>query len=694
VQKNNPHDSFAETRGNVHVKWYVDGKDYFYAVSEALSSAKKEIFIEDWWLSPELYLRRPPAKNENFRLDRLLKSKAEEGVQVYVVVYKEVSQLLTLDSQHSKHALQSLHPNIKVQRHPDHDVDGTGTYLWAHHEKMVVVDRRIAFIGGLDLCFGRYDTHSHQLADNARISKHVEVWPGQDYSNPRILDFADVKHWMKPLIDRKEFARMPWHDVSIGFVGKPALDVARHFIERWNFIKKEKAENNPIYPVLIAKSDAQHAREHQKEYPTGFETYEYFGKTHSVHPERGTAKVQILRSSSKWSHGIETEHSIMTAYIQLIRSAKHFIYIENQFFCTATKDSNGFAVKNLLGKELVERIKIAHQKKEKFRVIVNMPLLPSFPAEIDTKDAATLRLVCHYQYLSISRGGESIFDELTEAGINPEDYIQFFALRTYDKIIPQAVEKAIGTIVNEEGTGGLTTGIEQAFPHGLVDEDDTHNYVTEELYIHTKVMIVDDRYVICGSANFNDRSQLGDHDSEIAALIEDTAIVKTRMAGRDWEARKFAYSLRNFLFKEHLGLLGDQIHHESTSGNCHPPPLPLDSRSFLVDEQLQDPVSDEFYKNIWLKTATTNTLAFRDVFHCYPDDTVTTWEQFEAFIPDRKAVKIGHVHNLDRSVEEVKATLAKVRGHLVLFPTQFLKNVELQGVGLIVDSFTPMKIFV
>ena len=126
-----------------------------------------------------------------------------------------------------------------------------------------------------------------------------------------------------------------------------------------------------------------------------------------------------------------------------------------------------------------------------------MPLLPSFPAEVDSNDAATLRLVCHYQYLSICRGGESIFDELKEAGINPEDYIQFFALRSYDKINRQAVEKAIGTIINEEGTGGMTT--EQAFPYGIVDVDETCSYVTEELYIHTKVMIVDDRYVICGS---------------------------------------------------------------------------------------------------------------------------------------------------------------------------------------------------
>ncbi|CAG8844080.1 24905_t:CDS:1, partial [Racocetra persica] len=50
----NPYDSFASPKENVHAKWYVDGKEYFYAVSEALMAAEKEIFIEDWWLSPEL----------------------------------------------------------------------------------------------------------------------------------------------------------------------------------------------------------------------------------------------------------------------------------------------------------------------------------------------------------------------------------------------------------------------------------------------------------------------------------------------------------------------------------------------------------------------------------------------------------------------------------------------------------------
>jgi hypothetical protein len=38
----------------------------------------------DWWLSPELYLRRPPAQNEQYRVDRMLQAAAERGVQVSV----------------------------------------------------------------------------------------------------------------------------------------------------------------------------------------------------------------------------------------------------------------------------------------------------------------------------------------------------------------------------------------------------------------------------------------------------------------------------------------------------------------------------------------------------------------------------------------------------------------------------------
>lgn len=121
--------SFAPIQEGNRVKWYVDGLDYLWAVSEALVKATETIYIADWWLSPELFLRRPPAKYQDWRLDQVLKRRAEAGVKIYIIVYKEVNQALTCNSAHTKHALQSLcpegtpgHGNIRVLRHPDHNI--------------------------------------------------------------------------------------------------------------------------------------------------------------------------------------------------------------------------------------------------------------------------------------------------------------------------------------------------------------------------------------------------------------------------------------------------------------------------------------------------------------------------------------------------------------------------------------------
>ena len=46
--------------------------------------------------------------------------------------------------------LESLHENIKIIRHPI-----ISPIKWSHHQKIVCVDQNIAFVGGIDLCFGR-----------------------------------------------------------------------------------------------------------------------------------------------------------------------------------------------------------------------------------------------------------------------------------------------------------------------------------------------------------------------------------------------------------------------------------------------------------------------------------------------------------------------------------------------------------
>lgn len=139
--------SFAPVRRGCQLTWLIDGEAYFEALYAAIQSAKREIFIHGWWVSPEVYLLHPGVEHPESRLDRLLLAKAQQGVRISIVVFKELTLALSIDSYHTKTTLESLHPNIRVQRHPDHFAGGV--LYWAHHEKVVVIDQEIGFCGGL-----------------------------------------------------------------------------------------------------------------------------------------------------------------------------------------------------------------------------------------------------------------------------------------------------------------------------------------------------------------------------------------------------------------------------------------------------------------------------------------------------------------------------------------------------------------
>ena len=66
-------------------------------------------------------------------------------------------------------------------------------------------------------------------------------------------------------------------------------------------------------------------------------------------------------------------------------------------------------------------------------------------------------------------------------------------------------------------------------------------------------MIVDDRRVICGSANLNDRSQNGDHDSEIGIVMEDQDMVESMMDGKKYMASRLATTWRRTLMRGESG---------------------------------------------------------------------------------------------------------------------------------------------
>ncbi|KAG9016332.1 Phospholipase D1 [Tulasnella sp. 427] len=527
---NNRFGSFAPIRLNVNATWLADGRDYFWNLGRAIMLAKERIYIHDWWLSPELYLRRPG--QEHYRLDRLLQRKAEQGVKVYVILYKEVSNRTTpTDSNYAKRKLMALHPNIMVQRSPAHF--STGTFYWAHHEKMCVIDETIAFMGGLDLCFGRWDTPQHILVDDGNIEGadgSTQIWPGKDYSNARVMDFHTLNKPHEDMYDRTKVARMPWHDIGVQFVGQPARDLCRHFVQRWNYLLRTKTHSR-VMPFLLPAPDFKITELNDQ------------GLT-------GTCEIQICRSAGPWSLGTATriEHSIQNAYLKgrSIELSEHFVYIENQFFITSTV-VNDIPVENNIGDALVHRIIRAHREKTPWRACIVIPLLPGFTFPIDHNDASSIRLIVELQNRSICRGPHSIFSRLRKEGIEPNDYISFFSLRGWGKL-------------------------------------DNSSLTTEQVYIHAKIMIVDDRVAIIGSANINERSMRGDRDSELACVVRDTDMLDSRMAGKPFKVGRFAHTLRIRLMREHVGIDTDSMYEEDLMAT-HAQAKPEDVKTWDPDHE-------------------------------------------------------------------------------------------------------------
>ncbi|XP_064348871.1 phospholipase D1 isoform X4 [Camelus dromedarius] len=732
--------SYAAIQENTLAKWYVNAKGYFEDVADAMEEAKEEIFITDWWLSPEIFLKRPVVEGNRWRLDCILKRKAQQGVRIFVMLYKEVELALGINSEYSKRILMHLHPNIKVMRHPDHV--SSSVYLWAHHEKLVIIDQSVAFLGGIDLAYGRWDDNEHRLTDVGSVKRvimgpspgsltaettesmeslshkdknesnksppvlknvddrdsklkgigkpgkfskfslyrqlhrhhlhnadsissidsassycnhcrsrqnlihglkphlrlfrssseseqgltgpntdtgsirslqtgvgelHGETrfWHGKDYCNFVFKDWVQLDKPFADFIDRYSTPRMPWHDIASAVHGKAARDVARHFIQRWNFTKIMKSKYRSLsYPFLLPKSQTT-AHELKYQVPG------------SVH-----ANVQLLRSAADWSAGIKYhEESIHSAYIYVIENSKHYIYIENQFFISCADDKVVF---NKIGDAIAQRILKAHREGQRYRVYVVIPLLPGFEGDISTGGGNALQAIMHFNYRTMCRGENSILGQLrTELGNQWINYISFCGLRTHAEL---------------EG-----------------------NLVTELIYVHSKLLIADDNTVIIGSANINDRSMLGKRDSEMAIIMQDTETVPSVMDGKEYQAGQFAQGLRLQCFRVVLGYLSGP------------------------SEDIQDPVSDKFFKEVWVSTAARNATIYDKVFRCLPNDEVHNLIQLRDFISKPILAKEDPI----RAEEELK----KIHGFLVQFPLYFLSEENLLPAVGTKEAIVPTEVW-
>ena len=773
---NNIYNSFSYTKSNCEAKWFVDGHNYFCQLFEKLKYAKESVYITDWFLSPELALIRPLnyndfidekkdyKKNLDFsnvsRLMDIFYLLAKRGVKIYILLFCEVSLALAINSSYTKRTLKKLHENIKITRHPKM----TTKVLWSHHEKLVIIDQKVAFVGGLDLCWGRYDTNNHPIVEVERDDKTYN-YPGSDYINERQVDLHEVEKFYKEQIDRNERPRMAWHDVQTMVEGPIVNDIVRHFVERWNdarfnkrdhgivnidsskSMKKKKSEkfkkindddeiknkikttdqlglfkrssktlkdkeinlinkissniedikeeneddfieddniiisdnkedkkNNIIYTSTkkdnnLIKNDLydenldNHSNLDIEENSGRFTLFKTFKnkvknkvkvklddykKKHNIkdkeddikqkvnfsNDEKGEFKINALRSVCNWSIGKDTtERSILQGYYKLIDNAQHYIYIENQFFITKSfseeeRSNSGLnlnkLVQNEIGLHIRERIERAYKAKSNFKVFVFIPLLPGFSGT--PGESSTINCILKHTYQSIAHNkGMSLLEKLRETmGEDVNKYIYFFSLRNHGKI--------------------------KEIP------------VTELIYIHSKLLIVDDEKVLIGSANINDRSMMGDRDSEFAIIIEEGKKVKSSMDNKEYMASKYALSLRKHLMAEHMGLESD-------------------------NEIFNDPLNDKLWNEMRDK-AKKNSQAYSDIFDCFPDNKFNNF----AKLKERKIIKT------QEDKEELKKLYdensSRISGHIVQYPINFLKDQELDIDFFSKENLIPERNFV
>lgn len=149
VIPDNRYHSFAPPIDDVGARWFVDGKETFRCMADAIELAQSEILIAGWWVCPSIFMRRDEGDGPESRLDQLLKRKATAGVKINIIIWNETKIAMPLDSAYSKKELESLFPsNIHVLAHPY-----SVPINWTHHQKLLIVDQDIAFVGGLGTVF-------------------------------------------------------------------------------------------------------------------------------------------------------------------------------------------------------------------------------------------------------------------------------------------------------------------------------------------------------------------------------------------------------------------------------------------------------------------------------------------------------------------------------------------------------------
>lgn len=498
---------------------------------KSLIGAQKFIYMTGWSVYTETVLVREccslHSEGVGETVGELLKRKADDGVRVLILIWNEklstevTPGLMGTHDEETRDYFQGS--NVEVAVVPRMRIlEGFASYIrnqfsetcYTHHQKTVILDanpadgeelrRVVAFVGGLDVTNGRWDTPEHELFKTL-TNKHCG-----DFYNGCVQTTEEVG------------PRQPWHDIHCKVEGPIVADLLANFYERW------RQQASEMLSRLMIISEEEFA----------------IGSLALLEDEDKTWNVQLFRSITSDSASFDfdkistipkrkgkyVDDSIHRAYIHHIRKADKFIFIENQYFLGSAycwEDETKTKAHHIIPAEICQKIIEKINAGEHFCAYVIIPMYPEGdPASKPVQE------ILHWQHRTMEMMYKQISVAIEANGLDthPSDYLTFYCL----------------------GKGEGSEEIPEDLP---APDPETPAVALREqarfmIYVHSKMMIVDDDYIIVGSANINQRSMGGTRDSEIAVGCFQP--LHTRETS-DNTPRGDVYNFRSALWAEHLG---------------------------------------------------------------------------------------------------------------------------------------------
>ncbi len=398
----------------------IDGADYFETLRKAMLQAEKRIMLIGWDFDTRISLSKdePEEDGPPVTLGDFVGWLADNRPDLEIKILKWKTSAIKLLGRGST--------MITVAKWAVHDqiefkLDGAHPVGCCHHQKIVVIDDNFAVCGGIDMTTDRWDTREHIGQDSRRKRPN-----GSQYS--------------------------PWHDVTMIVDGQAASALGDLARDRWVTAGGEQLE------PLRLENDPWPA---------------------DVEPHFENIDITIARTRAKHEN-VEQVREIEALFLDQIRQAEKFIYIENQYFTS---------------RKIADAIALRLEEADPPEIILVMPKTADGWLEQKTMDSARAKMV------------GAIYAN--------KDTSRF----------------AIFTPVNE---------------------------ANEDIYVHAKIMIIDDQILRVGSANLNNRS-LG-LDSECDLVIDN------RETGDRAVSQQIA-AIRFSLLAEHCGV-DEQVAADALTGGC------------------------------------------------------------------------------------------------------------------------------